>query len=289
MEETNKKTAESGKTETTNKTEPINKKYKDIIGILIGAMALIALLFIFSAVKAASAKKEAFILKSDLKQFQQDFQLKEDGFKAQIDEITAFRDELEKKAAELSETNKKYEIRVTEADKYIQVLKEDLQNQRKEVLSEVNEFISANKMAEQGILEKVNELSKINEILQQTVNELSRLAKVKPAQLKEIEDTIALGRIVVPSEQKNEQAEAASYYSGKVMNVNTRYNFVVIDLGQECGVKEGVELPVFRSKKKIGDIIIKEAYTHMCLATVIQEKTASEIRKGDEVRFTPRS
>lgn len=136
MEETNKKTAESGKTETANKTEPINKKTKDIIGILTAAIAIVALLFIFSAMKAASAKKEAFILKSDLKQLKQDFQLKEDGFKAQIDEVTAFRDELEKKVAELSETNKKYEMRVTEADKYIQVLKEDLQNQRKEILSE---------------------------------------------------------------------------------------------------------------------------------------------------------
>lgn len=265
-----------GGTNGTKKT----KKTKGLTAILIFLIAVETIFLIISAVKGADAKKQAFTLRADLKQLKLDFSSKEETLKAQLDEVTISKADLEKKLAELTTSNKQLEIKLEEADKYVQLLKEDLQTQRKDILQHLDTFVSGSRDAEKTLLEKIGELGKINQVLQETIDKFSGAKEGKSLETQEME-TIALERIVISPE------EEAPFLSGKILDVNSRYGFVIIDLGEKEGMKPGLELPIFHREKEIGKVKVKEVYEHMSLANIVEEKTASGIRKADEARFTP--
>jgi hypothetical protein len=74
-----------------------------------------------------------------------------------------------------------------------------------------------------------------------------------------------------------------SEHVGSVLDVDNKYNFVVIDLGEENAVKKGMKFMVLRKEKKIGEIILKEIYKGMSLAETIEDKTEGRIKRGDRL------
>ncbi|MFH1578349.1 MAG: hypothetical protein ABIC18_04700 [Candidatus Omnitrophota bacterium] len=70
---------------------------------------------------------------------------------------------------------------------------------------------------------------------------------------------------------------------GKIANVNREYNFVVIDLGQEKGVKEGMVFEVYREGWFLGKIEVIQTRQDIAACDIVQAETLLNV--GDNVRY----
>jgi chromosome segregation protein len=78
------------------------------------------------------------------------------------------------------------------------------------------------------------------------------------------------------------QDDTGSSLIGKIMAVNKENNFVIIDLGEEAGVKVGDTLRVYRNDKPIANIEVTQVRRNISACDIKQQ--GSTIKIGDTVR-----
>ncbi|MGD9015544.1 MAG: hypothetical protein PVI33_05940 [Candidatus Omnitrophota bacterium] len=88
---------------------------------------------------------------------------------------------------------------------------------------------------------------------------------------------------IVVSPQITSGVESSSSLSGEILNVNTEYAFVVINLGQQMGVQEGMVFDVFRSNKFLGKIEVIQLRERIAACDIIQADVL--FKTGDSVRY----
>jgi len=72
---------------------------------------------------------------------------------------------------------------------------------------------------------------------------------------------------------------------GLVMAVDPKYDFVVVNIGDDQGVKERGEMMIDRRGKLIGKIRITSVQKDQCVATILSEWKRGEVREGDQVIY----
>jgi hypothetical protein len=70
---------------------------------------------------------------------------------------------------------------------------------------------------------------------------------------------------------------------GKVLVVNRDYNFVVINLGSQQGIKLDDEFAVYHKEKYIGDIKVEKLHDSMSAAGFVSTQIKDKIAEGDKV------
>lgn len=70
---------------------------------------------------------------------------------------------------------------------------------------------------------------------------------------------------------------------GKVLVTDPKWNFVVLNIGLDQGVKEYGELLVNRNGKLVAKVIIRSAQKDRCIANVIPGWQLGEVMEGDQV------
>ncbi len=110
--------------------------------------------------------------------------------------------------------------------------------------------------------ERVAALQNMEENLRNKINRI--LTKTK----------IELGEVVV----------TPSAINGKVLRADNKYNFVVIDIGKNDGVKEGATLIAYRHDKKTGPITVEKVYDEFCVGKANFQWIGGELDVGDTVR-----
>jgi cell shape-determining protein MreC len=70
---------------------------------------------------------------------------------------------------------------------------------------------------------------------------------------------------------------------GKVLVTDPKWNFVVLNIGFDQGVKEYGELLVNRNGKLVAKVIIRSAQKDRCIANVIPGWQLGEVMEGDQV------
>lgn len=73
-------------------------------------------------------------------------------------------------------------------------------------------------------------------------------------------------------------------FSGKVLVVNPKHNFVVIDIGREKGLEKGVVLIVHRGNKFVGKAQVIKAYEKMAAADLVADWMQDEVQVNDGVK-----
>lgn len=73
-------------------------------------------------------------------------------------------------------------------------------------------------------------------------------------------------------------------FSGKVLVVNKKYSFVVIDIGKEHGMEVGVDLILHRGTKFLGKVAVEKVYERMSAATLMIDWMKDEPHVGDGVK-----
>ena len=71
--------------------------------------------------------------------------------------------------------------------------------------------------------------------------------------------------------------------TGKVLITDPKWNFVILDIGLDQGVKEYGELLVNRNGKLVAKVIIRSAQKNRCIANVMPGWQLGEVMEGDQV------
>jgi myosin heavy subunit len=70
---------------------------------------------------------------------------------------------------------------------------------------------------------------------------------------------------------------------GKILVVDPKWDFVVLNIGQDEGVKEEGELLVSRDGKLVAKVIVRSLEKNRCIANVMPGWKLGEVIEGDEV------
>jgi hypothetical protein len=72
---------------------------------------------------------------------------------------------------------------------------------------------------------------------------------------------------------------------GKILAVDPKYDFVVLDIGEDQGVKRRGEMMVDRDGKLLGKVKIYSVQKDRCVANIMPGWNQGEILEGDEVLY----
>jgi predicted nuclease with TOPRIM domain len=138
------------------------------------------------------------------------------------------------------------------------------------------------KLALQGrINELSNQIQSAEVSKQQAVQEAQAQASMAAVAAGSTKQSVELPPIIVRS--ADAPASKPAQYAGKVLAINRENNFVVIDLGEEKGMRPGVTLGIYnRGGNKIGAIEVVQVRRLISACDIKEE--ASSFSVGDEVR-----
>jgi len=179
--------------------------------------------------------------------------------RATLEELSRLKDENISLARELKLTRK---------------MREDLENTL--VDTQDAKQILERKIEDMGTVlkEKSVEMSDLHRQLSATI---SSAEKVMPSDAKAVE----LPPIVVKSETR--PSVPTTLLEGKVLAVNEREKFVIVDIGTSSGIKPGDKFSVLSDGRKVGSLEVVE--TRLDIAACDIKQAEGRIREGDIVRF----
>jgi len=102
--------------------------------------------------------------------------------------------------------------------------------------------------------------------------------------VREISQTTGTSNSVASATSLTQLAAAAETTGPKVLTVNRKYNFVVINQGLQEGLQMGDKLTVLRQGVEIATIQIEKLYDKFSAATLVNEDPNQRVVEGDEIR-----
>ncbi|RJO63421.1 MAG: hypothetical protein C4540_07170 [Candidatus Omnitrophota bacterium] len=133
-----------------------------------------------------------------------------------------------------------------------------------------------------------NNLSKLDTMLKDKMLQVDSLQKsleqtMKGGSGEEKQDAVQLPPIVVRPQTESPRAKATKAMSeGKVLLINRSNNFVIINLGEDAGVKAGDSFEVYRNNDTIARIEAAQTRKAISACDIVRENTP--IKVGDSVR-----
>ena len=207
---------------------------------------------------------------------------------AKVSEITAHgktKNELKKTQGELAQTQS--ELSDTKGERDKAVARAEEQTKRADELSD--------KLAKatQERDEAQNQLAayKATDLTPDQVVKLGRTLKEAQAQI----DAINAEKIVLQRSLTATKAHLARYegpdtdiklradLKGKVIVVDPKWDFVVLDIGEEQGIIQDGELLVSRAGKLVAKVIIRSVQKDRCVANIMPGWKLGEPIEGDQV------
>lgn len=180
------------------------------------------------------------------------------------------RQDLENTRAELENTKAQLE----DARTQIVQLNETIREKNQE-LDEKNAFI-AELEEDKGRLE--SEVADLNDQLINMENQLADAqeeSSILRAQLDKCEGQLnPSGHITMKTGS-----------TGKIIYVNSDWNFVVVDMGSADGAQTTAELIVHRGDNMIGKVKLSAVMSHVAIAEVLTDFQKDTIKEGDHVLF----
>lgn len=156
--------------------------------------------------------------------------------------------------------NRQYKISIQDEVKRRELLNEQLQILTQEMSAARTEIVQL-EQDKDFLKGQVSRFKKIRESLQLKIKRLLTRPKVE------------LGEVVV----------TPSGLNGKILKANRLYNFVIIDLGKNDGIKPGMNLMAYREDDQIGEIVIDKVYDELSVGKAVFEWIGDEMDAGDTV------
>lgn len=103
--------------------------------------------------------------------------------------------------------------------------------------------------------------------------------KILAATLKDTKNELA--KLIDP----NREVLLPAGLRGKVLAVDPKYDFVVLDIGDDQGAKERGEMMVNRGGKLIGKVRISSVMKDRSVANIMPDWKSGEVMEGDEVLY----
>ncbi|MBI4436316.1 MAG: hypothetical protein HY590_02740 [Candidatus Omnitrophica bacterium] len=155
-------------------------------------------------------------------------------------------------------------------------------------LQEINEkrdqMATQVKEINQVLETRLREIEQIRAIYEKTIEESRQIARVE-------KEVVELPPIIVKGELSREQETVVGtepvvehVQKGKVVTVNEKYRFVVIDLGRDHGIQDGMTFHVYREGQEVGLLRVTEARQKISACDIVKViPPTAFLREGDLV------
>ena len=199
------------------------------------------------------------------------------------DDLTSTRGTLKTTEENLTEQKAKNQELTLHADKLskdLETTKSDLEstNSKLKVTSEqlqaYEEGLKGKKPDE--LFQEINSLSEKVKVAEGEQKMLSAAKEKTEAELKKLREQIEMTK---PGGTKSMSL------SGRVLAVNPTWNFVILDLGKNDQVVEGLTMVIYRGEKMIGKIKTVTVDAQTSVADVLPGTPATAIEVGDQVVY----
>jgi predicted RNase H-like nuclease (RuvC/YqgF family) len=111
----------------------------------------------------------------------------------------------------------------------------------------------------------------------------SRIATMQDQMAQLEEEKIMLESLLAKCEGERGEVKMTAGTSGKIVYVNSDWNFVVIDIGSNGGAQINAEMIAHRGDQMLGKIRISAVRENVSIAEVLPEFQTAEIKEGDDV------
>ena len=200
-------------------------------------------------------------------------------------ELASTKKDLEKTSADLKTTKASLETATAEREKAVADLavatkrntqlteeRDKIRNERNEAQADLAAYVGTGLKPEQ-ILAMNKQFKDLQAALDASTDEKKLLGqKITRLQTE-------LDRYVNPEKPVFLPASL----TGKVLVTDPKWNFVVLNIGLDQGVKEYGELLVNRNGKLVAKVIIRSAQKDRCIANVMPGWQLGEVMEGDQV------
>ncbi len=95
-------------------------------------------------------------------------------------------------------------------------------------------------------------------------------------------ESVELPTIVVRPQKTAPSAQEIAALTGKVLAINRENNFIIVDIGEDSGVKVGNTFKVYRQNQPIGEVTVIQARKDISACDIKKENTP--IKLGDIVK-----
>lgn len=203
-------------------------------------------------------------------------------FKATKDELKANQEKLSETQGKLNESEAKTQQMTTE----LASLKRDLDSKTTELTAAKTKMVDA----EAKLKAITDDLGgREAKVVVAQLTESSEKLKALEREKKIIEDSLAQKSALVTKYEDLDRLRDKGYapddLSGKIMAINKAWNFVVLDIGKDNRLVEGVDLVVFRGDTMIGKVRSVSVDATSAVADILPDFTKQEIQVGDRVIF----
>jgi len=227
------------------------------------------------------------------------FRLQKDNkeLSLKIDEVNKAKDSLEMDLAFKERTMDIMSRNLVNEREARKALTDEIGKLRDENIGLKREIIVANKDKIQ-LQSTLKDMIKKKDVLEKTVGEVQDVLKEKKMMFSELESqltkavgintgaknsaSVELPPIVVKSDVSGKSLTGKPL-KGEVLAVNKNDNFVIIDIGENSGVKPGLKFNIVRSGKTIGNVEVIETRREISAADIKGVNAGYTIREGDTV------
>lgn len=204
---------------------------------------------------------------------------------SQVDDLSDAKARLEARASnaekdlDMERKNRlELDARLTALDNHYSELKRDYGRlaTRNELLSA--EVVEAKKTAEDAVAAKEDAVDRMREA-QMRADAATTRYRETAKQLQEVSTDLARYKAAWP-EPGGKYTPAEVY--GKVERVDGKFGIVVISVGEDDGVRAGMEFTVYRDEGYVGKVIVTEVDKELSVARV-DKSVSNEVKVGDNV------
>lgn len=208
-----------------------------------------------------------------------------DAKKQALTELATTKTTLKKTQGELAQTQT--ELADTKADRDKQIARADAQNKRADVLADkLTKAIGERDDAQNELASfkatglTPDQVIKLNKNLKDARLEIEAITDEKVVLLHTITRlTNELAKYIGPSTFVKLRADL----KGKILVVDPKWDFVVLDIGEDQGVIQDGELLVSREGKLVAKVVVRSVQKDRCIANLIPGWKLGEMIEGDFV------
>jgi len=185
-----------------------------------------------------------------------------------IARISEQKKSVEEKLAALISENGEAIARIDEYSARVEAMTSEYEANMKKLLVELDKSRSEIAAFNQELSGKNYEIR----FLKKTLKKIDK--KLEDAGSKTAEAAVSLEPIVVTTPKKS---------SGKIMEVNKDYGFVIVNLGLDDGISIGDTLFVSRRNALLGKVLVEETAGKNSAAKILYKSLGDAVKKGDVV------
>lgn len=186
--------------------------------------------------------------------------------------------DLEVTEAELEETRE--ELRITQND--LEASRAEVARLEENLAETRSELASANRQVNQLEREKASLEGRIDDLEMQVAEleddkfELTQTIEAKRELIDEYEAELF---------PDDDTVDTPKGLTGKIAVVRPDWNFVVLDVGREEGLRHNTQLLVHRDEELVGRVRVSSLEDNMAVAEIMRDETQIPLERGDDVLF----